>query len=48
VRIAIVGSGIAGLGSAYLLQQQGHAVSVFEAASWLGGHSTPSTSRSTA
>jgi len=39
VRIAIVGSGIAGLGSAYLLQQQGHAVSVFEAANWLGGHS---------
>ena len=39
MRIAIVGSGIAGLGSAYLLQQQGHAVSVFEAASWLGGHS---------
>lgn len=39
MRIAIVGSGIAGLGSAYLLQQQGHAVSVFEAANWLGGHS---------
>jgi predicted NAD/FAD-binding protein len=38
VRIAIVGSGIAGLGSAWLLQQQGHAVTVFEAAERLGGH----------
>jgi len=38
VRIAIVGSGIAGLGSAWLLQQQGHAVTVFEANDYLGGH----------
>jgi predicted NAD/FAD-binding protein len=39
LRIAIVGSGIAGLGSAYLLHKLGHAVTVFEGASWLGGHS---------
>ncbi len=38
MRIAIVGAGIAGLGSAWLLHKQGHAVSVFEAADWLGGH----------
>jgi len=38
-RIAVVGSGIAGLGSAWLLQQQGHAVTLFEAESRLGGHS---------
>jgi predicted NAD/FAD-binding protein len=38
VRIAIVGSGIAGLGSAWLLQQQGHAVTLFEADARLGGH----------
>ena len=31
MRIAIVGSGIAGLGSAWLLQRQGHAVTLFEA-----------------
>jgi predicted NAD/FAD-binding protein len=39
VRIAIVGSGIAGLGSAWLLQRQGHAVTLYEAADRLGGHS---------
>ena len=38
MRIAIVGSGIAGLGSAWLLQQQGHAVTLFEADARLGGH----------
>jgi predicted NAD/FAD-binding protein len=38
VRIAIVGSGIAGLGSAWLLQQRGHAVTLFEADARLGGH----------
>lgn len=38
MRIAIVGAGIAGLGSAWLLHGQGHDVTVFEAADWLGGH----------
>src|SRR4029450_1450799 len=38
VRIAIVGAGIAGLGSAWLLRKQGHAVTVFEAAEYIGGH----------
>ena len=38
MRIAIVGSGIAGLGSAWLLQRQGHAVTVFEAEPRAGGH----------
>ena len=38
MRIAIVGSGIAGLGSAWLLRKQGHAVTLFEANDYLGGH----------
>jgi predicted NAD/FAD-binding protein len=38
VRIAIVGSGIAGLGAAWLLHKEGHAVTVFEANTTLGGH----------
>ena len=38
MRIAIVGAGIAGLGSAWLLQKQGHAVTLFEANDYLGGH----------
>jgi len=38
VRIAVVGSGIAGLGSAWLLHRQGHAVTLFEAAARPGGH----------
>jgi predicted NAD/FAD-binding protein len=37
MKIAIVGSGIAGLTCAYLLQRQ-HEVSVFEAGDWIGGH----------
>lgn len=39
MRIAIVGAGIAGLVSAWLLRKAGHAVAVFEAADYLGGHS---------
>ena len=38
MRIAIVGSGIAGLGAAWLLTRQGHAVTLFEAQRRLGGH----------
>jgi predicted NAD/FAD-binding protein len=37
VKIAIIGSGISGLTSAYLLQQQ-HDVTVFESADRIGGH----------
>jgi predicted NAD/FAD-binding protein len=37
VRIAVVGSGIAGLGSAWLLGQR-HEVTLFEANDYLGGH----------
>jgi predicted NAD/FAD-binding protein len=38
VRVAIVGSGIAGLGCARILQQQGCRVTVFEANAYAGGH----------
>jgi uncharacterized protein len=38
VRIAIVGAGIAGLGTAWLLHRQGHAVTLFEAGREPGGH----------
>ena len=38
MRAAIVGSGIAGLGCAWLLQKQGHRVTLFEANDYLGGH----------
>ena len=38
MRVAIIGSGIAGLGCAWLLQRQGRAVTLFEANDYLGGH----------
>jgi len=38
LRIAVIGSGIAGLGSALLLARQRHAVTLFEAAHEAGGH----------
>jgi predicted NAD/FAD-binding protein len=38
MRFAIVGAGIAGLGTAHLLTRSGHQVTVFEAERWLGGH----------
>ena len=38
MKIAIIGSGIAGLTSAYYLQQQHHDVHVFEANDYIGGH----------
>ncbi len=38
MRIAIVGAGISGLGSAYYLEKSGHAVTLFEAADYFGGH----------
>ncbi|WP_282876545.1 NAD(P)/FAD-dependent oxidoreductase [Pseudomonas peli] len=37
MKIAIIGSGIAGLTSAYLLNRN-HAITVFEASDWIGGH----------
>ncbi|MCK9800604.1 FAD-dependent oxidoreductase [Pseudomonas sp. MAFF 302030] len=37
MKIAIIGSGISGLTSAYLLNRR-HDISVFEAGSWIGGH----------
>ena len=38
MRVAIIGSGIAGLGCAWLLRQQRCEVSLFEANDYLGGH----------
>ncbi|MBX9761764.1 MAG: FAD-dependent oxidoreductase [Pseudomonadaceae bacterium] len=37
MKIAIIGSGIAGLTSAYLLNRR-HEITVFEASDWIGGH----------
>ncbi len=37
MNIAIIGSGVSGLGAAYLLQRR-HQVTLFEQASWVGGH----------
>jgi uncharacterized protein len=38
LKIAIVGSGISGLASAYRLSQSGHSVTLFEANDYFGGH----------
>lgn len=38
MKIAIIGSGIAGNTAAYHLHQQGHDITVYEAASHIGGH----------
>ena len=37
-RIAIVGSGVSGLGALYTLRKSGHEVHLYEAADRLGGH----------
>lgn len=39
MKIAVVGSGIAGLSAAWLLARSGHAISLFEAGHRAGGHS---------
>ena len=39
MRIAVIGSGISGLGAAFALTRHGHAVTVYEKQSRLGGHS---------
>lgn len=38
MRIAIIGSGIAGMTAAYRLHQQGHEITVYEANDYYGGH----------
>jgi len=38
-KIAIIGSGISGMGMAYALHHAGHNISVFEANNYIGGHS---------
>lgn len=38
MRVAIIGSGIAGMTAAYRLHQQGHDITVYEASDYYGGH----------
>jgi predicted NAD/FAD-binding protein len=38
MRVAIIGSGIAGMTAAYKLHQQGHEITVYEANGYYGGH----------
>ena len=38
MRVAIIGSGVAGMTAAYRLQQRGHEITVYEANSYFGGH----------
>ena len=38
MHIAVVGAGISGLGSAFYLERAGHTVTLYEAASYFGGH----------
>ena len=47
-RVAVVGSGIAGASAAYLLKRKGHAVTLFEAGDYLGGHTCTTNSEGTA
>ncbi len=39
MKIAIIGSGISGLGAAYLLNEAGHDITVYEKNHYIGGHS---------
>ena len=39
MKIAIVGSGISGLGAAYALHSAGHDITLYEKNNYLGGHS---------